>query len=160
MSPAVQAEPYPVELDEANARAIVAGSDVALDCSGSPATRTLLNEACCAEGVPFVGGTASGLGGVVMAVRPGRSACWRCAYPDGRVEPWDGAGSARPAAVAGAVGSIQALEALKLLTGEGRALLDRILRLDLAKPACELVAVERRSDCPACGAPGPAPQSP
>ena len=158
MSPDVQADPYPVELDEANARAIVTGSDVALECSSSSVTRALVNDACCAEGVPFVTAALAGLGGVVMAVRPGRSACWRCACAGSGAEPAAGE-PAGPAAVAGAVGSLQALEALKLLTGVTRPLLDRLLRLDLSLPGCELVPVERRTDCPACGAPGASPQS-
>jgi adenylyltransferase/sulfurtransferase len=53
-------------------------------------------------------------------------------------------------ATAGVVGSIQALEALKLLTGVGEPLLDRILQLDGRDMTQTLVATERRDDCPAC----------
>ena len=52
--------------------------------------------------------------------------------------------------VAGIAGSIQALEAIKLLTGVGSPLLDRILRIDAATTEQTLIATDRRDDCPAC----------
>jgi adenylyltransferase/sulfurtransferase len=152
LNPEVHVEPYPVRLEEANAEAIVAGADVVVDCSDSFDTRYLVNDACCAQGVPLVSGSVLGFAGQVMAVRPGESACYRCAFP---APPPDGAvPSCREAGVLGAtagiVGSIQALEAIKLLAGVGLPLLDRILQLDAASMEQTLVATSRRHDCPAC----------
>jgi molybdopterin/thiamine biosynthesis adenylyltransferase len=89
----------------------------------------------------------------VMSIRPGASACYRCAFP---TEPPAGSvPSCRDAgvlgAMAGIVGSIQALEALKLLTGVGEPLLDRILQLEGSTMTQTLIRTSRRSDCPACG---------
>ena len=158
LNPEVQPEPYPVQLGEMNAAAIVTGADVAVDCSNDEPTRRLLNEACCAERVPLVEAGVRGLSGFLMSIRPGESACYRCAFPttddDGGTDDAGAVG-----AMDGGLGALQGLEALKLLTGLGRPLLDRVLRLDGAEMTSTTVAVGRRSDCPACGGARAAPQS-
>ena len=161
LNPEVQVEPYPVRLEAANARAIVAGADVVIDCSDSFATRYLVNDAACAEGVTLVEAGVVGLSALVMSIDPGRSACYRCAFA---VEPPAGSvPSCREAgvlgAMAGVVGSIQALEALKLLAGIGEPLLNRILQLDGADMRQTIVATERRERCPACAGVAAAAQS-
>jgi adenylyltransferase/sulfurtransferase len=88
-----------------------------------------------------------------MAIRPGESACYRCAFPQppapGSVPSCAEAGVLGPAA--GVVGSLQALQALQLLTGVGRPLLDAFLQMDLGDAGFLRVAVRRRADCPDCG---------
>jgi molybdopterin/thiamine biosynthesis adenylyltransferase len=154
LNPEVQVEEYQVRVEQANAEAIVAGADVVLDCTDSFETRYLLNDACCAQGVPLVSGAVLGFGGQALTVVPGRSACYRCAFekppPAGSVPSCREAGVL--GATAGIVGSIQALEALKLLAGVGRPLLDTILQLDALTMEQTLVATERRAGCPACAA--------
>lgn len=154
LNPEIVVEPYPVELDEGNARAIVMGADVVLDCTDSFESRYAVNDACCAEGVPLVEAAVVGFEGVVMSIRPGRSACYRCAFPT--APPVDSRRSCREAgvlgAMAGLVGSTQSLEALKLVGGVGEPLLDRILQIDGRDMAQTLVTTERRGDCPACAA--------
>jgi molybdopterin-synthase adenylyltransferase len=153
LNPGVIVDPYPARLDAANAAAMVSGHDLVVDCSDSFATRYDVNDACCAAGVDLVEGGALGLSGLVLAVRPGRSACYRCAFPTpppaGAVPSCAQAGILGP--VAGIVGSLQALEALKLLTGLGEPLLDRILQVDAADAGFTVVHTRRRPDCPACG---------
>jgi molybdopterin-synthase adenylyltransferase len=161
LNPEVQVEEYQVRVEEANAEAIVAGASVVVDCSDSFETRYLVNDACCAQGVPLVSGAVLGFGGQVMTIVPGRSACYRCAF---ETPPSPGSvPSCREAGVLGAtagiVGSIQALEALKLLAGVGRPLLDRILQLDALSMEQTLVSTERRADCPSCSRVPAAPQS-
>jgi molybdopterin-synthase adenylyltransferase len=153
LNPEVVIEPYRVRLDADNAAGLVAGQDVVVDCSDSFATRYAVNAACCAAGVALVEGGVVGTSGLVMAVRPGQSACYRCAFPEppppGAVPTCAEAGVLGPAA--GVVGSMQALQALELLTGVGRPLLDAFLQLDLADLEILRVAVRRRPDCPDCG---------
>lgn len=161
LNPEVQVEPYPVVLDETNAEAIVAGADVVVDCSDSFATRYTVNDACCAQGVRLVEAGVLGFTGLVMSIDPGRSACYRCAFA---VEPPAGAvPSCREAgvlgAMAGVVGSLQAVEALKLLSGVGEPLFDRILHVDGLSPQFVAVATARREGCRACAGAPAAPQS-
>jgi molybdopterin/thiamine biosynthesis adenylyltransferase len=148
----VQVDPYPARLDEANAEAIVAGAGVVVDCSDSFETRYVVNDACCAQGVPLVEAGVLGFSGLVLAIRPGRSACYRCAFPT--TPPEGSVASCREAGVlgatAGVVGSIQALQALELLTGVGEPLTDRILQLDALRMEQTVVATSRRADCTAC----------
>ena len=150
----VMVESYPARLDAMNAEALVLGADAVVDCSDSFETRYLVNDACCANGIPLVEAGVLGFSGLVMSIRPGESACYRCAFA---VEPPPGSvPSCREAgvlgAMAGIVGSIQALEAIKLLTGVGEPLLDRILQIEGSDLTFTTVSTSRRDDCPACGA--------
>jgi molybdopterin/thiamine biosynthesis adenylyltransferase len=153
LNPDVLVEPFPAELDAANAQAIVMGADVVVDCTDSFESRYLVNDACCAEGIPLVEGGVVGFEGLVLSIRPGESACYRCAFP---TQPDGARRSCREAgvlgAMAGIVGSIQALEALKLLSGVGHPLLDRILQIDGHDMGQTLVVTSRRRDCQACAA--------
>jgi len=150
LNPDVVVEPYQLRVDAENVAGLLEGQDLVVDCSDSFATRYAVNAACCAARVPLVEAGVLGMSGMVMSIRPGRTACYRCAFP---VEPRDAprcadAGVLGPAA--GVVGSLQALEAMKLLSGIEEPLLDAFLQVDLATYAFLRVGVSRRDDCPDC----------
>jgi molybdopterin/thiamine biosynthesis adenylyltransferase len=153
LNPDVVIEPYRVRLDADNAAGLLADHDLVVDCSDSFATRYAVNAACCAAGVALVEGGVVGMSGLVMGIRPGETACYRCAFgeapPPGAVPSCAEAGVLGPAA--GTIGSLQALEALKLLAGVGEPLTGAFLQLDLATLDVLRVAVARRPDCPDCG---------
>ena len=151
LNPAIVIEPYRTRIDGANAAALIEGQDLVVDCSDSFATRYAVNAACCAARKPLVEAGVLGMAGLVMSIRPGRSACYRCAFPE---SPEDAprcadAGILGPAA--GVVGSLQALEALKLITGVAPPLTDGFLQVDLAAGDFLRVRTTRRADCPDCG---------
>ena len=151
LNPDIVVEPYQVHADAENAAALVEGQDLVVDCSDSFATRYAVNAACCAARVPLVEAGVLGMSGLVMSIKPGRTACYRCAFP---VEPLDAprcadAGVLGPAA--GVIGSLQALEALKLLTGVAPPIADGFLQVDLATAEFLRVHASRRADCPDCG---------
>lgn len=152
LNPETVVEPYQVRLDESNAAGLVEGHDLVVDCSDSFATRYAVNAACCDAGVPLVEGGVLGTSGLVMAIRPGESACYRCAFPEppppGTAPSCAEAGVLGPAA--GVIGSLQALEAIKLLSGVGEPLVGAFLQVDLGTYAFLRVAVARRDDCPDC----------
>jgi molybdopterin/thiamine biosynthesis adenylyltransferase len=154
LNPDVLVEPYRVRLDATSAAGLVAGHDLVVDCSDSFATRYAVNAACCAAGIALVEGGVLGTSGLVMAIRPGESACYRCAFPEppppGSVPSCAEGGVLGPAA--GVVGSLQAMEALKLLTGFRPPALDAFVQIDAAGPELLRVSVARRDDCPDCGA--------
>jgi molybdopterin/thiamine biosynthesis adenylyltransferase len=135
------------------APAMLEGADLVVDCSDSFATRYEVNAACCAARTPLVEGGVAGVSGLVMSIRPGASACYRCAFPEapppGAAPTCAEAGVLGPAA--GVIGSLQALEALKLLAGLEGALLDAFLQVDLFDHAFLRVSVTRRMACPDCG---------
>jgi molybdopterin/thiamine biosynthesis adenylyltransferase len=150
LNPAVIVEPYQVRLDADNAAGLLEGQDLVVDCSDSFATRYAVNAACCAARVPLVEGGVLGTSGLVMAIRPGETACYRCAFP----EPPADAPSCAEAGVlgpsAGVIGSLMALEAIKLLSGVGEPLLDAFLQAELATHDYTRVRVARRPGCPDC----------
>lgn len=146
----ITVEPYPVEVDAENAAAIVIGADVVLDCTDSFETRYLINDACCAERIPLVEAGALAFGGMVFAIRPGETACYRCAFPTAPEDARTCAELGMLGAVAGVIGSLQALEALKFLTGVGTPPGDRILHFDGLTLEQTLVRTSRRPDCSAC----------
>jgi molybdopterin/thiamine biosynthesis adenylyltransferase len=153
LNPEVVIEPYRVRLDAANAAALVEGQDLVVDCSDSFATRYAVNAACCEAGVPLVEGGVVATNGLVMSIRPGETACYRCAFPEppprGSTPTCAQAGVLGPAA--GVVGSLQALEAIKLLAGAADPLTDAFLQVDLATLEFLRVRVARRPQCPDCG---------
>jgi molybdopterin/thiamine biosynthesis adenylyltransferase len=150
LNPDIVIEPYQVHADAENAAALVEGQNLVVDCSDSFATRYVVNAACCAARVPLVEAGVLGVSGLVMSIKPGRTACYRCAFP---VEPHDAprcadAGVLGPAA--GVIGSLQALEALKLLTGVAPPIADGFLQVDLATAEFLRVRAGRRDECPDC----------
>jgi molybdopterin/thiamine biosynthesis adenylyltransferase len=153
LNPEIMIEPYQVHLDEQNAPGLIVGHDLVVDCSDSFATRYTVNAACCQEGVPLVEGGVAGFAGLVMSIVPGTSACYRCAFPDepaaGSVPSCGEAGVLGPAA--GVIGSLQALEALKLLAGLPGAMLDSFIQVDLITQSYTTVLSSRRPDCVDCG---------
>jgi molybdopterin-synthase adenylyltransferase len=147
LNPDIVIEPYQAAFNPG----MLTGQDLVVDCTDSFAARYAINAACCAHRIPLVEAGVVGMSGLVMAIKPGESACYRCAFP---AEPAHApscaeAGVLGPAA--GVIGSLQALEALKLLAGLD-ALTDAFLHLDLATLDVLRVIVCRRADCPDCGA--------
>jgi molybdopterin/thiamine biosynthesis adenylyltransferase len=149
LNPDIVIEPYQAAFNDA----MLESHDLVVDCTDAFATRYAINAACCAAGIPLVEGGVVGLSGLVMAIRPGETACYRCAFPqappEGTVPTCAQAGVLGPAA--GVVGSLQALEALKLLAGLPDALTDAFLQVDLATHDFLRVTVRRRPGCPDCG---------
>jgi molybdopterin-synthase adenylyltransferase len=155
----ITVEPYPVEVDEDNVAAIVMGADVVLDCTDSFETRYLINDACCAQRVPLVEAGALAFGGMLLAIRPGETACYRCAFPTAPANAPSCAEAGMLGAVAAVIGSLQALEALKLLTGIGVPPGDVIVQFDGLTLQQTLVRTSRRPDCSACGELTASPES-
>jgi molybdopterin/thiamine biosynthesis adenylyltransferase len=151
LNPDILVEAYQVRVGADNAGGLVEHQDLVVDCSDSFATRYVLNAACCAAGVPLVEAGVAGWSGLVMAIRPGETACYRCAFP---TEPANAPSCAETGILgpaAGVIGSLQALEALKLLSGATPALTGAFLQVDLATLDVLRVAVARRPGCADCG---------
>lgn len=151
LNPEVMVEPYQVRVDEGSAANLVVGHDLVVDCSDTFVTRYTVNAACCRAGVQLVEGGVVGLTGMVMGIRPGSSACYRCAFEDASSAAPTRAEVGTLGPAAGVIGSLQALEAMKLLAGVPGALLDAFLQVDLLAGSFLRVATPRRADCPDCG---------
>lgn len=129
----------------------VAHADVVLDCTDNMATRQEINAACVALNTPLISASAVGFGGQLMVLTPSwEQGCYRCLWPDD-VEPERNcrtAGIVGP--VVGVMGTLQALEAIKLLSGMETP--SGELRLFDGKTSqWRSLALRRASGCPVCG---------
>ena len=139
------------EPDDGEALRLARQADVVLSCPPTFAERLRLNRAAVASGTPLVDAAQWGATGTLLAVRPGHTACLRCLYPEDppfeEMFPVIGA-------ISSAVGSLAALEAIKILAGIGKPLFGRLWLIDGLRGASSLVDLKRNPDCPCCGAEG------
>ncbi|MDY0240819.1 MAG: HesA/MoeB/ThiF family protein, partial [Rhodospirillaceae bacterium] len=153
LNPDVVVRRYPEFLRDDSIRSIVRDYDFVIDATDSFAAKFLINDACVLEGVPFSHGGVLRFQGQTMTVLPGRSPCYRCVFsappPDDAVPTCSQAGIL--GAVAGMLGTIQAAEALKYITGAGRLLTGSLLTFDALDMVFRKVAVKRNPHCAACG---------
>ena len=134
----------------------VAAADVVLDCTDNFATRHAINAACVRHRKPLVSGAAIRFGGQVSVfdLRRPDAACYHCLFPDTDVA--DDANCATMgvfAPLVGIIGSMQAAEALKVLSGVGESLDGRMLWLDALTMQWRTVKYRRDPDCTVCGRP-------
>ena len=136
-----------------NAVELVAKYDVVLDGTDTFATRYLINDACVLAGTAYVFASVLRFQGYAMTVVPGTTACYRCAFPS--APPAGSQPTCEQAGVFGAMcgvlGSIQAVEAIKLVTGVGEPLVNQLLRFDALTMSSDVLRVSRDPDCAVCG---------
>ncbi len=130
----------------------VAEANLVLDASDNFDTRFAVNAACVAERTPLVSGAAIRMEGQLAVFRPdlGQGPCYRCLYRDGEEAEQTCAENGILAPVVGVIGSLQALEAIKVLAGVGEAAGGRLLIFD--GTTCEFRTLRLRPDpaCPVC----------
>lgn len=153
INPGICLVPHRAGLNADSLAAVVAVVDLVLDCSDNFGTREAVNAACVAAGKPLVSGAAIRLEGQlsVFDSRRADSPCYHCIYGHGsEVElTCSEAGVAGP--LVGLVGSLQALEALKLLAGFGEPLVGRLLLIDGLGSRFRELRVRRDPACSVCG---------
>ncbi len=152
--PDVKVEPHPIALDASNAARLVAAHDFVIDATDSPAAKFLINDTCIAAKTPFVYGGVIGMTGQAMTVIPGQTACIRCVFEtppdDNETRSCREAGIVGP--VAGAIGEMQAAEAMRAGRAQTPLLSGKILTYDASGPArVRIAAVSPRPGC-GCGA--------
>jgi molybdopterin-synthase adenylyltransferase len=149
LNPIVDVIAVPGNVSPFNAERLVTLADVVVCCAPMFEERFLLNEQCVRQGKPMVDCAMYELTGQLTTIVPGQTACLACRVPEPpptwqRQFPVFGA-------VAGAVGCLGAMEAIKLITGIGEPLADRLLTFDLREVAFRTVKLKRRAGCTVCG---------
>lgn len=153
INPNCHVETFAERLTIANVPRLVSGYQVVLDGSDNFSTRFLLADACWFAGVPLVSGAVLRFEGQLMTVLPGVSPCYRCFVP--HPPPTGIIPTCREAGVLGAVvgviGTLQAVEALKLLLGFEASLAHHLLIYEALD--CTFTRAKRGHDpnCPLCG---------
>lgn len=153
INPDVHIDTIDARLDDQSLQEQVAAADVVLDCCDNFATRFAINAACRRARKPLVSAAAIRFEAQVSVFFPGdpSSPCYRCLYNDDtRVEETCTANGVI-APLLGIIGSIQALEAMKVIMGIGCTLKGRLLLLDAMTLEWHTATLPRDPDCPVCG---------
>jgi sulfur-carrier protein adenylyltransferase/sulfurtransferase len=153
MNPDVNVVTYDVRLGADNVLDIISGYDVIVDGTDNFPTRYLVNDASLLARVPVVHGSIFRFEGQVTVFDPYNGPCYRCLIPE--PPPAELAPSCAEAGVLGVlpgiIGSIQALEAIKIILGLGDPLVGRLLSFDALEESFRTFKVRRDPACPACG---------
>jgi molybdopterin/thiamine biosynthesis adenylyltransferase/rhodanese-related sulfurtransferase len=152
LNPDVKVEPYRERLSASNVLDIMSGYDVVVDGGDNFPTRYLVNDASLHLRVPVVHGAIFRFEGQASVFKPYEGPCYRCLFP--QPPPAELAPSCAEAGVLGVlpgiVGSIEAMETIKLLLGIGEPLVGRLLTYDALTQEFRRLNLRRNPACPAC----------
>jgi molybdopterin/thiamine biosynthesis adenylyltransferase/rhodanese-related sulfurtransferase len=160
INPDVMVIPHNEPITSANALEIIRHYDIVLNGSDNFPTRYLVNDACHMLGKPLVDASIFMFEGQATVYLPAQpelgiegGPCYRCLYPD--PPPPCEVPSCAEAGVLGVlpgiVGSLQAIEAIKLILGAGESLVGRLMLIDTLDMSFRTLKVQRNPDCPLCG---------
>jgi molybdopterin/thiamine biosynthesis adenylyltransferase len=156
-NPLVTVEAVSENLNAGNAQRLLSGVDVVVDGLDNMPTRHLVNRACIKLGVPYVFGAAIGLEGNLSVFSPPQTGCLECLMPGGSGEGDTCDTRGIIGATAGTIGSLQALETIKLIAGIGKPLKGKLLVCDFTDIDFTTLDIAENPRCPVChGAPEPA----
>ena len=127
-------------------------ADIVVDATDNLATRFAINQACVTAKTPLVSGAAIRFEGQIMVYRPDveDAPCYRCLYRSEQELDERCSESGVLAPMLGVIGSIQAIETIKLLTGAGETLGQRMLMLDAREMEWHSIKIRRNPSCPVC----------
>lgn len=153
INPNVEIETYEERLSSENALKLFADYDVIVDGTDNFPTRYLVNDACVLIGKPNVYGSILRFDGQVSVFDAKRGPCYRCLYPapppPGLVPSCAEGGVL--GVLPGIIGSLQALEVIKLILGEGEPLIGRLVLFDALKFKLRELKLRKNPECPICG---------
>ena len=153
LNPGVRVEAHDLRLTSENALDLVARYDIVLDGSDNFPTRYLVNDACAVSGRPYVYGSIFRFEGQASVFDASSGPCYRCLHPEppppGLVPSCAEGGVL--GVLPGIIGSIQALETIKLIVGAGTSLVGRLLLFDALRLGFRELELRKDPDCPVCG---------
>jgi adenylyltransferase/sulfurtransferase len=150
LNPWVQVDCHAVHLEQANAAHLIQGYEIILDATDNFTARDVINRACTALRKPMVYGAVYQFEGQVSIFAPHLGApCYRCVFKELPPDPTEPVGIF--GALPGVVGSLQALEVLKLITGVGQPLLGKLLLVDTLENRYQCIHIPQDPGCPVCG---------
>jgi len=152
INPECEVETIYYQIDGDELKSTIDGVDIVLDCTDNFPTRFEVNRYCVETATPLVSGAAIRLEGQIMNYQPGiQSPCYQCLYTKvyENAETCEMEGVLGP--VVGVIGTMQALQTLLILTGQGEPLIGKLLLLDAASMEWQGVTLPRNPACPVCG---------
>jgi adenylyltransferase/sulfurtransferase len=161
INPEIEVTALAERVDEERLDTLAAQADVVLDCSDNFATRHAVNRVCVRRGKPLVSGAAVRFDAqvTVFDLRQPASPCYECLFPEtAQAEEARCAVMGVFAPLVGIIGSVQAAEALKLLTRTGSSLSGRLLLLDALAMEWRSVKLAKDPECGVCATPAAPPR--
>ena len=153
LNPDVHVIPHHLFVSAENIMELIGPYDFIIDGTDNFAAKFLINDACVLAGKPFCHGGIIRFHGQLMTYVPGKGPCYRCVFkqppPRGAVPTCREAGVI--GAMAGVIGCMQALEAVKYIIGVGDLLTGRLLTFDALDMETYPVTLPKNPDCPVCG---------
>ena len=155
LNPELTFDAYTMALEYGNARAIIDEYDIVVDCTDNFKVRYLINDVCVSLKKPFVYGAIHRFEGQVAVLNAllsdndgQRGPTYRCLFPElpGEIEIPNCAETGVLGVLPGVIGTYQATEVLKLITGIGQPLTEHLLMLDLLNVSSQKIKVKRRAD--------------
>ena len=151
LNPDIKSTAVNERLTARNAKALLKGHDIIVDGVDSFETRFVMNEACLALNIPLVSGALGRFNGQVSAFKNnGENACYRCLVPETPPDAETCAAVGVVGALAGIVGSVMALEVIKIITGAGEPLFGRLWLYDGLKADSRTIHLPRDPSCQSC----------
>jgi adenylyltransferase/sulfurtransferase len=153
LNPEINTQIVMCALEEKHMPALLKNIDVVVDATDNYPIRYSLNRACIAAGVPLVSAAAIRTEGQLSVFDPVHGGpCYRCLYPlEGTTTALSCSENGVFAPLVGVLGSLQAMEVIKLISGYGDPLRGRLLMVDLHAMDIRTLALSPRADCPDCG---------
>jgi len=151
LNPLTRAEAIPENVNASNVERLLQGVDLIVDGLDNMATRYLVNRACVKLGVPYVFAAAIGIEGNLSVFAPPQTGCLECLMPnlsDADLLTCSTRGVL--GATTGIIGSLQAMETIKLLAGFGSTLKGKLLVCDFSDMDFTSIDISRSSRCPVC----------
>jgi sulfur-carrier protein adenylyltransferase/sulfurtransferase len=152
LNPDIRVNAHPMELTANNVGELFSQYDLILDGTDRLAAHYLISDACVLLRRPLVAAAIHRFEGQLLSYLPGRGPCYRCAFPQGEEAVVANCATAGVLGVLpGVLGTLQATEAIKLITGIGTPLAGRLLTYDALEMRFSEYRLERRRDCAVCG---------
>jgi len=152
LNPDIRINAHAMRLTADNVRALFEQYDLVLDGTDRLPAHYLINDACVLLQRPLVAAAIHRFEGQLMTYVPGAGPCYRCAFPHGAAAAVASCADAGVLGVLpGVLGTLQATEAIKLITGAGATLIGRLLTYDALEMRFAEFRIRRRSDCAVCG---------
>ena len=152
LNPDVKLDPFAESLNSTNASELIGGVDVVLDGLDRPEPRYLVNRNCIQFKIPYIFGAAIESSGNLTTIIPGRTICLECFMPGLKDDdlPKCGVVGVHPSAL-GIITSLQAFEAVRVITGREPLLLNKLFYINLREMKFHTINIDRLETCSVCG---------
>lgn len=149
-NPLIKVEAVTKKVTEGNIETLLAGVDCVVDGLDNRLTRYIVNRACVELHVPYIFGAAIGLEGNISVFDPPETGCLECLMPQNCGTDHSSSKFGVIGATAGIIGTLQAMETMKLLTGIGKTMKGKLLVCDFRDMDFTAIPILKNSHCPVC----------